>query len=471
VSASGNTRPTRERLARAIAERYRCPDQFLNFDLSGDLNNDAGYFRFGPDTICYGRATIDGLCESPNLALEDCSLRTKLTDSRVELPFDPTEVIDNLRWERYPESAFSPYRRLFKRAYYFLRPPSISLRKWVQKFHLGSRLNAAFPKWPVDTTVEDIAERCLLLALQAGDIKRIPFVWFWPRGFKSCLIMTHDVETKAGLDFCSELMDLDQEFGVPASFQIVPEGRYEVPHDLLESMRRRGFEVAIQDLNHDGRLFDSEGEFVRRAALINQYAKEYAAEGFRAAVLYRRPEWLHKLKISYDMSVPNVARLDPQPGGCCTVLPYFLGDIVELPVTTVQDYMLLHILSQSSIDLWKSQLDLICAKNGLASFIVHPDYIIDQKSRSIYRDLLAYLQSEKVSQGMWRALPREVDRWWRKRSQMTITQHGNSWRIVGDGVEDAVLAYASISNGKLVYEVETGEMPANGAPLSPLAAT
>jgi hypothetical protein len=37
------------------------------------------------------------------------------------------------------------------------------------------------------------------------------------------------------------------------------------------------------------------------------------------------------------MSVPNVGHLEVQRGGC-TVMPYFIGRIVELPVTTSQDY-------------------------------------------------------------------------------------------------------------------------------------
>ena len=60
-------------------------------------------------------------------------------------------------------------------------------------------------------------------------------------------------------------MDLDDTYGIKASFQIVPEGRYDVSQEFLASFRNRGFEIAIQDLNHDGRLFDDRQEFLRRA--------------------------------------------------------------------------------------------------------------------------------------------------------------------------------------------------------------
>ena len=54
------------------------------------------------------------------------------------------------------------------------------------------------------------------------------------------------------------------------------------------------------------------------------------------------------------MSVPNVAHLEPQRGGCCTVMPYFVGDVLELPLTTIQDYSLFHILGDYSTTLWKN---------------------------------------------------------------------------------------------------------------------
>src|SRR5258708_12883080 len=46
---------------------------------------------------------------------------------------------------------------------------------------------------------------------------------------------------------------------------------------------------------------------------------------------------------------------------------YFIGKIVELPLTTAQDYSLFHILDDYSIKLWKQQLALIRKRNGLMS--------------------------------------------------------------------------------------------------------
>jgi hypothetical protein len=153
------------------------------------------------------------------------------------------------------------------------------------------------------------------------------------------------------------------------------------------------------------------------------------------------------------MSVPNVAHLDPQRGGCCTVMPFFIGNVLEIPLTTSQDYTLFHVLGERSIDLWKAQVDLILGKNGLMSFIVHPDYVIEHDTLSVYKGLLNYLRELREKTPIWSALPAEIDSWWRARSKMSVVREGNSWRVEGDDTKRAVLAYANIVNGKITYEL------------------
>ena len=153
------------------------------------------------------------------------------------------------------------------------------------------------------------------------------------------------------------------------------------------------------------------------------------------------------------MSVPNVAHLDPQRGGCCTVMPYFIGDILELPVTTTQDYSLFHILNDYSIDLWKQQTKLIMEKHGLMSFIIHPDYISGAREQSVYKELLTYLTALRDEQNVWIPTSSEVNRWWRQRRAMKLVPQGDGWKIEGEGRERARIAYASERDGQLVYSL------------------
>jgi hypothetical protein len=300
----------------------------------------------------------------------------------------------------------------------------------------------------------------MALSLKSHGIGQIPFIWFWPDKFSACVLMTHDVETRVGRDFCQELMDLDDGAGIKSAFEVVPEGRYPVPESYLDSIRGRGFEVNIHDLNHDGRLFTDKERFLSRAARINEYGRQFGAEGFRSAVLYRNPEWLGALDFAYDMSLPNSAHLDPQPGGCCTVMPYFIGKILELPVTTIQDYSLFNILGDYSLDLWKKQTGLIIEKHGLASFIIHPDYIRAEKARQSYIQLLNYLSELRSKHGVWTAQPRDVNEWWRLRSKMKLVQENGRWQIEGEGKERAQVAYATLADDSVRYSFECEACPA-----------
>jgi len=135
-------------------------------------------------------------------------------------------------------------------------------------------------------------------------------------------------------------------------------------------------------------------------------------------------------------------------------MPYFIGDILELPVTTVQDYTLFHLLDEHSTDLWKTQVEMILKKSGMASFIIHPDYVSQPKPRAVYLELLEYLQELRETRNLWFALPGAIDQWWRARSQMFLLRNGNSWRIEGDRADQAVVAYARAIDGRLHYEFD-----------------
>jgi hypothetical protein len=168
-------------------------------------------------------------------------------------------------------------------------------------------------------------------------------------------------------------------------------------------------------------------------------------------VLYRNQEWFDLLDFDYDTSVPNVAHLDPQRGGCCTVMPYFIGKLVELPVTTTQDYSLFYILNDYSLQLWERQIELILRKHGMINVITHPDYITGPREEKTYTGLLAMLDRVRQERNVWVTLPREVSKWWRQRSQMQLVQKDGKWCAEGSGSERAVVAYASLEGEVLTY--------------------
>lgn len=434
---------------------FRCPDRYAQMAVRSEPAAEPGFFLFGSDTTCFGRWAGHTLPATADGALPDVRGEIDFEDGHLSLPFDPCEVISNLHRERYVQEWRSGSSSLLANLYYLVRPLlSVNVRKHLQKLHFRNWDKLPFPQWPVDCSVDNLQQGLLLLLLRQSGAERIPFIWFWPNGYSACALMTHDIETRIGRDYCPTLMDIDESWGIRASMQVVPEERYTVTPEFLESLRSRGFEVVVHDLNHDGHLYKDREEFLRRAAKINSYGREYGAEGFRAAVLYRKQVWYDALDCSFDMSVPNVARLDPQRGGCCTVMPYFLGDIVELPVTTIQDYTLFNILNDYSVDIWKRQIEIIREKHGLMSFIVHPDYIMEPAQRQVYEALLAHLVQLRKEANIWITLPGELNCWWRQRAEMKLVETAEGWQITGPGSERARLAWATECEGRLVLDLE-----------------
>ena len=103
----------------------------------------------------------------------------------------------------------------------------------------GDGIKFPFRAGRVDRSVNELFETLMLLSIKAQKLEKIPFIWFWPDGAPSSAIMTHDVETKTGRDFCETIMDINDAYGIQASFQVVPERRYDVPIAFLDSLTKR----------------------------------------------------------------------------------------------------------------------------------------------------------------------------------------------------------------------------------------
>lgn len=443
----------------AFLNHTKCPPAATQHVHCTIASGEESFFKLDEIRL-FGRTGGQSVPLGPDEVLPSIDPRITRNGAVVNLPFDPTAIIENLRWEKYAGAAntqisyISNSKSSLRQIYYAIRPLlPVKVRRHLQRKALQDWSKISFPAWPVDTTVEDFVDLLWKIILESSGKDRIPFIWYWPSSANSCGIMTHDVETGAGQDFCSTLLKIEKEYGIKSAFELVPEVRYPVSKKIMQAIREAGSEICVHGLNHDGRLFSSEELFRSRAKEINRYAREWGAKGFRSPVMYRNLEWYDAFEFSYDMSVPNVAHLDPQRGGCCTVFPYFVGNIVELPLTTTQDYSLFNIIRTDPMEMWSRQMDLIVAKHGLVSFIIHPDYVTEPKKQALYSELLKTLRAHSLERNMWLALPGEVDTWWRQRAEMTLVQENGSWKIHGKGSERARIAHARLNGGKLIYDL------------------
>jgi len=355
---------------------------------------------------------------------------------RLSLPFDLQEAHENLVSERW-RSDMKTKQLTAAQLDLFYRVKRFIPRNWQL---LGRRAlirwqgRPNFPRWPYEDSGAHLLwfyARCLLLTRQEDEVR---FRWFWPDGMQAAVVLTHDVESADGLRLALQLADLEQERGFRSSFNIVARS-YPRDQGILNELSSRGFELGVHGVYHDRSMFSSRDAFEEQLAAVRVAAQELGASGFRSPATHRVFGWLAELPLEYDCSVPHSDPFEPQPGGCCTCWPFFVGSVVELPYTMPQDHTLFTLLRNTSIDLWLEQMERLIQRSGLIQAVTHPDpgYLGDREKRALYAD---FLDAVSERQGLWRALPRDVAHWWKQRDEGRNGRWGivaGSIRATGDG--------------------------------------
>lgn len=305
--------------------------------------------------------------------------------------------------------------KLRNRIFYSIRP---LLPRRLQLFVRRTYIRLTAPRfsgvWPIDP-------------VSGGAPENWPG---WPEGKRFAFVLTHDVEKEKGLSRVKELTKIEMACGFRSSFNFVAKG-YETDREILESLRKNGFEIGVHGVYHDGKMFSSYTIFKERAVIVNQCLADWGGVGFRAPSMHHNLKWLSELDIEYDASTFDTDPFEPQPDGARTIFPFWcngaLGGkgFVELPYTLPQDFTPFILLKQQSNDLWKRKLDWIVEKGGMALLNSHPDYMsftgnhpgFEEYPVELYRDFLKYVQ-EQYSGEYWHALPWQVAefvRGWREK--------------------------------------------------------
>jgi hypothetical protein len=73
----------------------------------------------------------------------------------------------------------------------------------------------------------------------------------------------------------------------------------------------------------------------------------------------------------------------------------------------------------------------------MALVLTHPDYQGERRVRARYRRLL---EEHATDDTAWRALPREVSDWWRRRAASHLVRDGDGeWRVEGPAASEAAI--------------------------------
>jgi hypothetical protein len=301
---------------------------------------------------------------------------------------------------------------LSKRVYYLLKPvlPRRLTRMLRRAYHPSPEAGEQI-QWPIEPRYVAFVWQVLAEVTRRSPGQHLNIRSLWPEGRRFALVLTHDVESKTGLQYVRHVADLEESLGFRSSFNFVPED-YPLDMLLVDELCDRGFEVGIHGLKHDGRLFNSRSAFEKSAARINEYLRKTRAAGFRSPLTIRHPEWMQCLDVDYDLSFFDTDPFEPIPGGTMSIWPFFTGRFVELPYTLVQDYTLTDVLKQDGPRIWLEKVQFIRENWGMALVNSHPDYLLDPMRFGIYS---RFLQAMREEQDAWNALPRQMACWWRTR--------------------------------------------------------
>ncbi|HVX33818.1 MAG TPA: hypothetical protein VHA80_11820 [Solirubrobacterales bacterium] len=338
----------------------------------------------------------------------------------------------DLREERYrPRTERRP---LPMRVYYRVKPlMPRSLQLALRRRYAKRQARVAFPRWPVEPILVERERAALRAELERRGAEAIPTLAPWPDGHRFAAVLTHDVEGPAGVARVRQIMELERRHGLRSSWSFVGDW-YPIEAGLFDHIRSQGFEIGLHGIKHDCKLFASRANFEAELPAIHRRLADWDAAGFRAPATHRNPLWQEELGAAYDSSFPDSDPFEPLGGGCCSILPFFLGEMVELPITLVQDHTLWEILRQDTIDLWTQKSDWIAANGGLVNPIVHPDYLDTPARLRMYEEFLEYLASRP---DCWHALPMEVAAWWRERRALHLLDDADGVRIEGPAADRA----------------------------------
>ncbi|NYJ05848.1 hypothetical protein [Petropleomorpha daqingensis] len=427
--------PRAELASPGIAARYRLGGSWL----VGSVVADADAARFLP-RVGHGWRPVRSVRREDGAVV--ASVWRDLTGN-VYVPFDLAEVMETLWSERYRQvqssRASALARRALLRGYYAVKPAvprstQLALRRRLSRVQGRS----AFPRWPVEDSLHDLyAWMFSVLTQIAGG--PVPWLDVWPAGRSWAMVLTHDVETEIGYRNLHLLRDPERAGGYRSSWNFVPDRypeRYEVGTTVLHELRDQGCEIGVHGLRHDGRDLGSRRLLEQRLPEIRAHAERWGAVGFRSPATQRVWEWMPEMGFAYDSSYTDTDPYEPQAGGCCTYLPFLNRGQVELPITLPQDHTLFTVLGHTDGGLWIDKARHLRERCGMVLVLTHPDYAVDPRVTGAYRALLEEFRDDDTA---WRALPAEVDDWWRRRVSSSVRATADGWRIDGPAAADGAV--------------------------------
>ncbi|MFW9876683.1 MAG: polysaccharide deacetylase family protein [Candidatus Thorarchaeota archaeon] len=292
----------------------------------------------------------------------------------------------------------------------------IPLREKIYKT-LKKRKNSRknFPDWPIDNSADILKEICIN-SLRLN--KKIKTKRTWPNKAKFAIVISHDIDSKQGFSKIKEFLEIEKEHGIKASWNIVL-NYFRLDYALLDRMVKEEHEICSHGYNHDNKIaYLGEKGIKKRFEKQKNLIKQYEIKGFRSPSLLVSKKLFQVAQdyFVYDSSIPDteVTLTDSERRGCCSIFPFFINNLVEIPITMPMDASLIFMgyKPDEILNLWKEKLNLIKDIGGVAVFNIHPEprFSGNKKMMHIFEKLLEHLKNEDA----WFATSGEVAEFWRK---------------------------------------------------------
>lgn len=341
----------------------------------------------------------------------------------VRIAFDPERTIDRLVHESTVLRRRPPYTYLPVKTDWI----PCKLREYLLQRSYRLQLSSAtsVPRWPIEPCVEEIRSLVWDAARRTG-VAAAP-VPLWPQGKAYAAMLSHDMDSAEAFrrGYWQAFAELEEAHGLRSSWHFCTE-HLSAARPVLEELVRRGHEIGWHGAYHGYRIAYLAPAKLRALLKKNRpLFEEFKIRGFRSPNFLRTPQLYEGLSeaFGYDSSAPDTApELFSRQGrtGCCTVFPFFHGNLLELPLTLPDDMALRTLYGDSEQDAARvklAKLDWIKSVGGLAVSLTHPERWISMKPGAFgaYRRLVEQLAKDS---SVWVALPREIETWWRARSQV-----------------------------------------------------
>jgi len=270
-------------------------------------------------------------------------------------------------------------RPLYSRlpALYFLAPA------WVK---LAARSAFAVRQGRADALIASYLGA--LESLQDGDGRPVP------------LLLTHDVDTAAGLATLPRLLTVEESHGL-ASLTFVVTHRYAWRHADLAPLAERGHAFGVHDTTHDNRLaYLPPADVEARIARAQQALGPLDSGTFRAPAFLRSASLYEGIvrRVRIDFSTNDAALVWPHPGdGLGSPFPIRYRRLTVVPTTLPRDgeLLALGLDRAATLDLCRRKAQQLARVGAPAVLLTHPDPTFTDTDRRIdaYGELLGWLRA------------------------------------------------------------------------------